>query len=89
MSCKTSNTLYYERNFLKIMHSNPGQRDHLEVNKTIERMKLRFYWPDMIEDIKHYIKTCESCQQVKDSFHPKHEELYPIKKLNIPFEHYT
>uniref|UniRef100_A0A1I8B094 Integrase catalytic domain-containing protein n=1 Tax=Meloidogyne hapla TaxID=6305 RepID=A0A1I8B094_MELHA len=41
----------------------------------------------MIVDIKQYIKTCESCQKIKENYHPNHEELYPIKKPNIPFEH--
>ncbi|KAF7630895.1 Integrase catalytic domain-containing protein [Meloidogyne graminicola] len=41
----------------------------------------------MAEDIKKYIKSCDSCQRTKDEFHPKHEELYPIKKPNFPFQH--
>nr|CAD2207460.1 unnamed protein product [Meloidogyne enterolobii] len=74
-------------NILKIIHDNPGEGGHLGINKTLQKMKLRFYWPNMNEDIKNYIISCESCQKVKDAFHPNHEELYPIKKPSIPFEH--
>jgi hypothetical protein len=35
---------------------------HLGVNKTLEKIRKRFYWPKMENDVNKYIQSCESCQ---------------------------
>jgi hypothetical protein len=38
---------------------------HLGEYKTLERLQRHFYWPDMRRMIRHYVRTCVSCQQSK------------------------
>ena len=38
---------------------------HSGETKTYERVRENFYWPGMREEIRKYVKTCESCQKKK------------------------
>ena len=38
---------------------------HLGETKTYERVRENYYWPGMREDIRKYVKTCDSCQKRK------------------------
>ncbi|KAL1919204.1 uncharacterized protein VTP21DRAFT_2586 [Calcarisporiella thermophila] len=38
---------------------------HLGVERTYERMQRNFYWPRMIERVKKYIRSCDTCQRTK------------------------
>ena len=72
---------------IKNMHENPSQGGHMGVHKILEKLKLRFYWPKMAEDVQNLLRSCKSCQLNKEQIHPNHEELYPIEKSASPFEH--
>lgn len=43
---------------IKYYHDIPSA-GHLGIDKTLERIKNKFYWPNMKESIEEYIKTCE------------------------------
>ncbi len=36
---------------------------HARVNKIFQVIQQCYYWPQMFEDIKNYIRTCDDCQQ--------------------------
>ena len=36
---------------------------HLGIETTFEKAKERYYWPQMYETIRQYVKTCENCQK--------------------------
>ena len=38
---------------------------HVGVNKTIEKVSRKFYWPKMHKHINHYVSTCMKCQENK------------------------
>ena len=38
---------------------------HKGETKTYERVRERFYWKGMREDIRDYVRSCESCQKKK------------------------
>ncbi|KAF9423381.1 hypothetical protein HW555_001190 [Spodoptera exigua] len=38
---------------------------HLGVRKTAFRVKQFYYWPNVIQDVKQYIKSCETCARFK------------------------
>lgn len=38
---------------------------HLGTRKTIARITSNYYWPRMFQDIRRYIRQCESCQKYK------------------------
>ena len=36
---------------------------HQGISRTTERIQQQFYWPGMVEDIKHYCRSCDVCQR--------------------------
>ena len=58
---------------------------HLGINKTIKRIKKQFYWKGMKDEVKAYIKNCESCQ--KNKITNKHvQQPMIITTSSRPFE---
>lgn len=45
-------------------HDTPAS-GHLGEYKTLERLQRHFYWPNMRRMVRHYVRTCVSCQQSK------------------------
>ena len=50
---------------------------HLGVDAVVGKIKERYYWPQMGEDVKNYIQTCDVCQRRGPP--QRREELIPIK----------
>src|ERR1700752_5098539 len=67
---------------LKRSHDDP-LGGHFGIKKIYEKLKMRYYWKGMIEDIKKYVGSCDICQRYKAG--EKGEELHPIK-VNKIFE---
>ncbi len=40
---------------------------HLGIDKTLAALQNIFYWPNMVDAVKVYIKTCSFCQRNKPS----------------------
>lgn len=45
---------------LQLYHDNPLS-GHYGRQKTYDRIKTQFSWPDMTKDVENYVKTCYSC----------------------------
>src|ERR1700709_192415 len=45
--------------------------------KTTELVSRRYFWPDMRETIKRYIKNCDTCQRIKVVRHAPYGLLQP------------
>uniref|UniRef100_A0A1A7ZLV7 Gypsy retrotransposon integrase-like protein 1 n=1 Tax=Nothobranchius furzeri TaxID=105023 RepID=A0A1A7ZLV7_NOTFU len=43
---------------LRSVHNNSG---HLGIERTLDLLRRRFYWPRMLQDIEHHIKSCGEC----------------------------
>lgn len=55
----------YEKNqLLKEYHDNPlgGHQGH---HRPLNSLKLKYYWPNMKQDVIAYINTCKSCCERK------------------------
>ena len=63
----------YWKQSLEACHDNMG---HLGIERTTPLLRDRFYWPSMIEDIEHHIKSCPRCLRFKTQ--PEKAELNPI-----------
>ena len=50
---------------LEECHSSP-LAGHLGFEKTMEKIRERFYWPKISEDARNFIKCCETCGQFKN-----------------------
>ena len=57
---------------------------HPEQQQMLELLKRNYWWPELKEDVKKYIKGCFRCQQNKVQYQKKLEELYPLKILQGP-----
>ena len=55
------------------------QGGHLGINKTMEKISSRYYWPNIKDDVTSFILTCKKCQRVnKSTLMKTHVELHPI-----------
>ncbi len=46
----------------------------------------RFYWPEMKQDVEHFVRTCVKCQSTKSIYKKKYELYKPLTILNEPWE---
>ena len=44
---------------------------HLGIDSTFEKVKERYYWPQMYETVRQYIKNCDNCQRRGKAFRKK------------------
>jgi hypothetical protein len=67
-------------------HHDTPLAGHLGRDKTLARIKDKFYWPKMSQDVNRYVKTCDACQRFKASNQTPAGLLQP---LQIPQERWT
>jgi len=66
---------------LYMMHNDPTA-GHFAVDIMFDKIKERYYWPQLYENIREYVRSCDSCQRRGKP--KKHEELHPIP-VQAPF----
>src|SRR6266540_274426 len=47
---------------LFLAHEHPLS-GHFRLEATLTKLKKRYYWPKMKNDVKSYIQTCDQCQR--------------------------
>ena len=57
---------------------------HDGIQKTYERIKQKYYWKNMIIDIKKYISLCKICQLTRSEPTPNYVERFP-SLVEAPF----
>ncbi|GBG60290.1 hypothetical protein CBR_g4245 [Chara braunii] len=55
--------------------------EHFGVNRTIGRLRKRFWWPDLLSNVTRYRESCEVCQRCKSRNHRPYGEL---RSLPVP-----
>ena len=65
---------------LKHLHIFSG---HLGLRKTMERVKIRYYWPEYENDIEKWIHECDECQR---HYPPPRKAPLGTIKAHYPFE---
>ena len=63
------------------MHNDPLS-GHFTVDKMFEKIKIHYYWPQMYENIREYVKSCDQCQRWDK---PKRNELLHPIPVGKPF----
>ena len=63
-------------------HSDP-LAGHFSIEETYRRIKIRYYWPQMYNDVRRYVQTCDECQ--RRGKNRRIEPLHPIK-VGQPFD---
>ncbi|CAF3680819.1 unnamed protein product [Rotaria sordida] len=51
------------RDIMKIYHDTQANGAHFGRDKTIKKIKARYYWNTMTSDITNYVKSCVRCNQ--------------------------
>ncbi|GBG81559.1 hypothetical protein CBR_g32550 [Chara braunii] len=51
---------------------------HFGVNRTIGRLRQRFWWPGLLGDVTRYCESCEVCRRCKSRNHRPYDELRPL-----------
>ena len=64
----------YWQKALAACHDNMG---HLQIERTLSLLHDRFYWPNMAQDVKIYVKSCPRCLRFKRL--PERANLNPIE----------
>ena len=73
----------YELEAVMYLVHNDSLSGHLGINKCYDKLRERFYWKGMLQDVKQYIKTCDKCQRRGKP--TGKNELHPIK-VKGPFD---
>ena len=61
----------YRKEALEGCHDNVG---HFGLDRTIDLLRDRFYWPHMLEQAKEYVGSCQRCQMAKGK-----QQLAPLQ----------
>lgn len=71
---------------IKIYHEDIFCNAHLGINKTLNKIKDRFYWSGMDTDISNFVRACERCQRRKTVANLQTKEpLKMIAPSKFPF----
>ena len=66
-------------NIMKIYHDSPGNGAHFGRDRTETKIKQRYFWPSMYQDIKNHVQSCIPCAQHNPRRCKPPGELKPIK----------
>src|SRR6185436_4471516 len=66
---------------IKIMHNYPIS-GHMGINTTYNKIKERYYWNQIYDDIKEYIKTFDTCKSFEK---PKRNKILHSIEVEQPF----
>ena len=67
---------------LYMKHNHPTS-GHLGIEATFNKIKERYYWYQMFDDIREYVQTCDSCQRFE---RPTRTEPLHTIPVGQPFE---
>ncbi|XP_058448788.1 uncharacterized protein LOC131428762 [Malaya genurostris] len=59
---------------------------HPGFERTLARVRQRFYWPKMAVEVRRYIQKCTTCKEVKASSAPTAPEMGKIKLATHPWQ---
>ena len=74
---------------LKLFHESPSIGAHLSAYKTLQKLRTRYHFVDMVKLTERFCKTCESCQLRKPKTHKNYGLLQPKLPTITPGQHLT
>jgi hypothetical protein len=67
-------------------HHNGPLAGHQGVNRTLEAMSRRFWWPGLKADVEAHVTACDACQRNKSATGKPYGLLQPLAIPTAPFE---
>jgi hypothetical protein len=88
---KTKNEVIYlprsmVASLLQACHDDPMSGGHFSIDRTYNKLRKHYWWPNMKYSIKQYIKSCLLCQQYNISRQKKPGRLRSISPPEGPFQ---
>lgn len=59
---------------------------HLGLQKTTQRVKDKFWWPELKSDVVSWVGGCEDCQRADKGNRKKFGMLHPLPPVMLPFQ---
>jgi transposase InsO family protein len=72
------------KSLLNSYHDNPLIGGHFAVRRTLNKIKQRFWWPDMKQSVIDHIRSCIVCQAYNTSRQKRPGFLHPIPPPDGP-----
>ena len=69
-------------NIMKIYHDSPANGAHFGRDKTLHKIKQRYFWPTMTKDITNHVKTCLPCAKFNPRRRKPPRALQPLQPSN-------
>jgi len=70
---------------LKCHHDNELTR-HFSIEQTLELVSCKYYWPELVKDVKKYVFSCDICQRVKVFKHYSYDKIQALPHSNSFWE---
>jgi hypothetical protein len=67
-------------------HDDPMTGSHFSFERTYNKLRRLYWWPDMKSSIKSYINSCLLCKQYNIRRQKSHGHLHPINPPEGPFQ---
>src|SRR5882757_10135729 len=74
------------REAVLVDHHNNILTGHPGVKGTREQIKRQYWWNDLLDDIKRFVKGCTKCQQATTLRSKKAAPLHPMPIVKTPWE---
>jgi len=66
------------------IHHDSVTAGHFGVRKTFDLINRNFWWPKLRNDVKKFVKSCETCCKAKV---PRHKPYGLLSPLSTPIDH--
>ncbi|UYV67003.1 K02A2.6-like, partial [Cordylochernes scorpioides] len=75
----------HRTSILSMYHDDPLSGGHSGFWRTYYKMKQRFVWPGMKNDIRKYVSSCPICQRVKFKYKSRPSKMSLPHQSRVPF----
>jgi hypothetical protein len=62
---------------------------NFSIERTLELVSHKYYWPKLVKDVKKYVFSCDICQRVKAPRHHSYGEMQALPHSNGSWEEVT
>src|SRR6266516_3720273 len=59
---------------------------HLGIDKTMQRLSLYYFWPNIKKDVANYVGSCQACQRRFRISRADKVKIKPMPRSQIPFQ---
>ena len=76
------------REILRLHHDDPFA-GHFAFDRTLDLVRRKYYWPEMINEVREYVEACVNCKRIKAARHLPYGELQSLPFPKGPRQEWT